>query len=185
MAVQEYALVSVGCQVGFQPGPLLLLSGETRIDDLGVDDDEVAAVMVEGPILGTEVFIPERQVVLMDAGCRGPVVGLVADVVVARRQVERVVQLFGLLMKSRRRGGVEVWDGRHWVNQVADVNHEGQITGIQIADHVAHTPVGQAVHLKRGITVVLALVYVRVGDYTETEQAPAERVGVQWFDGHG
>ena len=106
MAVQEYALVSVGCQVGFQPGPLLLLSGETRIDDLGVDDDEVAAVMVEGPILGTEVFIPERQVVLMDAGCRGPVVGLVADVVVARRQVERVVQLFGLLMKSRRRRGL-------------------------------------------------------------------------------
>ena len=105
MAVQEYALASVGCQVGFQPGPLLLLSGKTRIDDLGVDDDEVAAVMVEGPILGTEVFIPERQVVLMDAGCRGPVVGLVADVVVARRQVERMVQLFGLLMKSRRRGG--------------------------------------------------------------------------------
>ena len=90
MAVQENALVTVGRQVGFQPGPLLLLRGESRIDDLGVDDDEVAAVMVEGLILGAEVFVPKRQVVLMDAGRRGPVVGLVADVVVARRQVERM-----------------------------------------------------------------------------------------------
>jgi hypothetical protein len=26
---------------------------------------------------------------------------------------------------------------------------------------------------------------VRVGDYSETEQAPAERVGVRCFGGHG
>ncbi len=64
---------------------MLLFRGEARIDDLGVDNDEVAAVMVEGLILGAEVLLPECQVVLMDAGRWGPVVGLVADVVVARR----------------------------------------------------------------------------------------------------
>ena len=185
MAVQKNALFPVGRQVGFQPGSLLLFCGEARIDDLGVDDDEVAAVTVEGLILGAEVFVPERQVVLMDAGCRGPVVGFVADVVVARRQVERVFQFFDLLMKSRRRCSVQVGDGGHWVHQVADVDHEGQITTIQIADHVAHAPVGQAVDRKRGMAVVLALVHVRVGDHAETEQAPAERVGVQRFRGHG
>ena len=113
MAVQKNALFPVGRQVGFQPGSLLLFCGEARIDDLGVDDDEVAAVTVEGLILGAEVFVPERQVVLMDAGCRGPVVGFVADVVVARRQVERVFQFFDLLMKSRRRCSVQVGDGSY------------------------------------------------------------------------
>ena len=96
-----------------------------------------------------------------------------------------MLQCFDLRMKLRRRRGIEVGDGGHWMHQVADVDHEGQITSIQIADHVAHTPVGQAVDVIGGVAVVLALVQMRIGDHAETEQAPAERVVVQRFGDHG
>ena len=43
-------------------------------------------------------------------------------------------------MKSRRRCSVQVGDGGHWVHQVADVDHEGQITTIQIVSICGPVP---------------------------------------------
>ena len=184
VAHEEEALAPAGGEVGLQPGPLLRLGGEARVEDLRVDDRDVAAVVVERPVLRPEVPFPQRQMRLGDPGGRRPVVGLVAHVVVAGREIERTPERGRLLVEARRRFGVEVRDGGHRMHEVAHVDDEGEVAGVEVADDVAQAAVGEAVGLVGRVARVLALVDVGVGDDAETEAPRAQGARVRGVAGH-
>ena len=139
------------------------------IDDLRVDDDEMAITVVEGMVMRAKILFPKRQIGFGNPRRRRPVVGLVADVVVAGHQVEVVFEALDLFQEPRRGFVVGIGDGRHGMHQIADVYDEGQVAGIQIADHVAHPRVRKLVDGERRVAVVFAGVEVRVGDDTKGE----------------
>ena len=85
MTEQEYALFGVGGEIRFQPLALFLLGGKAGVDNLGVDYDEMLIAIIEGLVVGTEILVPEPQVVLLNSGRGGPIVWLVANVVISRR----------------------------------------------------------------------------------------------------
>ena len=184
MAHQEDAFAPAGGEVGLQPGPLPGLGGEARVEELRVEDDDATTVVVERAVLRPEMPFPERQMLLGHPGGRRPVVGLVAHVVVAGNEMERMPQRGRSLAEARRRLGVETGKGGHRMHEIAQVNDEGEIAGVQVAHDVPQAAVGQPVGLVGRIAVVLAPVDVGVGDDAEAETARARRAGAGGLGGH-
>ena len=148
----------------FQPFLLFCLGGQARIDDLRVDQDEADAIVIEGLVMRPEVFVPECQEIVADHAGRAPVDGLVADVVVAGNDVELVAQVLDLILEVLGGLLIKMRDGGHGVQKVAQMQHEIDLAGVQIADHMPHPPVGHLIGLERRIAFCLALVQVGVGD---------------------
>ena len=89
-----------------------LFFGQPRVDDLGVDDDETHAAVLERVEVLAEVALPERQGFLGDHGRRTPGHGLVADVVVAGNEMERAGDRAAELQEPLGGGGAYVgWAG--------------------------------------------------------------------------
>ena len=107
----------------------------------------MAAVVVERLVLRAEMLVPQRQVILVNARGRRAVVGFVADIVVAGREIERVVQTGDALVETGRRAGIKVRDGGQGVHEVTDIDDEGEIAAVEITDDVTYAPVGQPVGL--------------------------------------
>ena len=134
----------VVAEIGLQPGALAFLGLQVRVDDLCVDDDEMALLVIKGRELVAEMVLPQGEMILVDPGSRGPVVGLVADIVVAGREPGRVAQRIENLEKAPGRIGVEPRNRRNRMDDVADMDDKGKVARIEFPDDMAHAPVGKA-----------------------------------------
>ena len=77
---------------------------------------------------------------------------------VARREVQGGFQFPDLSVKAPGRPGIEILDGGHRVDQVAQVDHKSHIPPVQVTNHMAHAPVGQFVDREGRIAVPFVLI---------------------------
>ena len=174
MGEQEDPPAPIGLEIGLQPGALFRLRFQAGIEYLGVDNDEMAVAVVERPVVRPEMLLPAGEIGVADGCGRRPVIGLVADIVIAGGQVLRVPQRRRLFQIAGGGPVVQFRHGRHGMQQIADIDDESEVAPVQVVDDMAQTPIGQRVHREGRIALVLALVEVGVRDNGESKPPRAE-----------
>ena len=106
---------------------MLEFSVQARIDDLGVNDDEMAIVVVEGVEIGPEVFLPKTKVILANRCRWRPIIGFVTDVMITGHQIEIVPEISHLFVEAGRGLFIETGDRRDRMDEIAKVDDESEI----------------------------------------------------------
>ena len=102
MTEQEDAPAVVAAEIGLQPGALAFLGLQVRVDDLGVDNDEVAPLMIERRVLVAEMVLPQDKMILLIRAA-GAQLSVVTDIVIARVSPGRVAKVSEHPKKRRDR----------------------------------------------------------------------------------
>ena len=161
---------------GFEPGALLRLFRQVRVEQQRIDDDAAQQAAVERVVVRAKgLAVVDHVVRAHDIG-RHPVHRLVAHVVVARHQVQRYAERRRDLLEAARCLAEHRQPG-HRVHDVAQVHHEfrRRIERCDLGHGVACAPVGARVGLERRSRAFLVLVHMGVGDDCEREQLLAGR----------
>ena len=172
MDEEKPAHVGIAGKLVLEPAALRRFLGEAGVDDLGVDDDEAAAFVLERVEIPAEVLLPERQRLVRDHGRRTPGHGLVADVVVAGNEMQRTGKPAAELQEPFGGGGVGRLGGDR-VDQVPEMDGERGARCVDGLEGVARAGIGQRRTRKRRGGNPFRFVHMGVGDYRKGEKTLA------------
>ena len=137
-----------GLEVGLQPLELLRLIGQAAVEKSVVDNDEVAATVVEGEPVRAEVAAVVGEVVVVDVPAllvdvvrarvaRVGYLQLVPDIVVAGSVVDGHLQRLEDLERPLC-AGVEVLATGEGGDDVSRIEHEGGLHSVHLLDELHH-----------------------------------------------